>query len=110
VSAVSGDTRDKSQYFTAFRAVIVVTAFMSDDARRIPINSILRLLKSTKNINGNNKINEKSLVPQARVYSSSESFFLISVNDFQASSHSDLINATTRAKNIQIIISRCLCI
>lgn len=105
VRAVRGETRERSPYFTALSAVIVVTALIQELISKIQRNLRFISEKSSRNTNGSKSRNEKSLVPQASEYSSSESSFLISVNDFPASSHSDLRNATASARNIHIISS-----
>jgi hypothetical protein len=79
VRAVRGETRDKSQYFTAFRAVIVVIALIRELSSKIQIKCRFISETSIKNIKGSSNINEKSLIPQAREYSSRESFFVVSV-------------------------------
>jgi len=106
VRAVRGETRDKSPYFTALSAVIVVTAFIRELSKSIQTNQLVTQERSIKNIKGSKSTNEKSLVPQASEYSSSAPSFLTSVKDFPASSHRDLRNATHRARAIPIIIVR----
>lgn len=106
VSAVRGETRDRSPYFTALRAAIVVIAFKNELMNNIQINSVLILEYSMKNNHGRRIKNDSKRVPHAREYSSRESFFLISVNDFPASSQSDLRKATIIANSIPNIFSR----
>jgi Ca2+/H+ antiporter len=77
--AVRGDTRDKSQYFTALRAVIVVMAFITELTKSIQMKSEFIDEKSINQAKGSNAKKENKRVPQANEYSSSESVFLISV-------------------------------
>ena len=101
--ALRGDTRDKSPYLTALSAVTVATAPKSEETHRsIQILHDIGLSHRVRAI-GRRITNEKRRVHSEREYSSREDVFVSSVNIFQASSQSDLRNATIRERIIQSI-------
>jgi hypothetical protein len=104
VRALSGQTSDRSPYFTDLRAVIVAIAPRTEEQ-----NNISSIFPDIVGIPiyraiGKRTIKESKRVPSDREYSSIDEIFFSSVNIFPAISHSDLRNATMSASMIQIIV------